>query len=340
VFNNDTLKNLQKKMYWRIWAIPFSYLYFFVIFLRNFFYDLNILKVNRLDGFCISVGNIHVGGSGKTPVVIEIASVLQQKGFCPAVLTRGYGSGIKGFVVVVNAKIIYSNLSKDISLPDEALLQSSYLPKTPIVISPNRYQAAQWFCKMSKSVPTHWILDDGFQHRKIKKDIDIVLIKKSNLSSNYLLPRGLLREPLSSINRANTIVFDDNLKYFSFSKFLYKKSQVVRCSFKTQWPISIVSQNLLQKREMPCTVVCGIANPQDFCTQLKDLGVVISQVFASGDHGVISQDIVNNLSPASVVIITEKDLFRDVDFWLQLKCRVFIAKLLVKFYPNNTNYFM
>ena len=143
----------------QILAIPLSLLYGCLMKLRRQLYLKDFLTSHQLPGVCISIGNLEVGGTGKTPVCIALANELLSKGHRPAILTRGYRSGLNSeeSVVLLNETVLYpSNFSKAF-FADEARLQSHHLPTVAIIIGANRVQAAQKYCQAFEP-PTHWIL--------------------------------------------------------------------------------------------------------------------------------------------------------------------------------------
>lgn len=155
---------------------------------RNRQYDIGRREVIRLDRPVISIGNLSTGGTGKTPVVAYLARLLASEGNKPAVLTRGYKSkpGEKG---------------------DEQLeLESLLGPNVPVVANPNRVAGARAALDARPDL-THFLLDDGFQHRRVHRDLNIVLVSATQgLSGGHVLPRGLLREPPESLRRASVLL--------------------------------------------------------------------------------------------------------------------------------------
>ena len=172
---------LIKKIFW-----IFSKIFKGLLFLRTLFFRLGLKKSYRLSKPVISVGNLTVGGVGKTPMVIYLAEQIKAMGKRPAILTRGYmqqrGSG-----------------------SDEAQMMLHKLKDVPVIVGADRYYEATQF--LMDDTCDIFILDDGFQHRRLQRDLDIVLMDATNPWGNgQLIPRGILREPLTALERADVIV--------------------------------------------------------------------------------------------------------------------------------------
>ena len=174
---------------------PLSAIYSAGITSKNRLYDAGVLKTERLSGPVISVGNLSVGGSGKTPFVILLGKLLQDRGIPFNVLSRGYGRKTRGILEVD------PNGSPE-QFGDEPLLIARCL-SCPVIVGESRYHAGLHAEKQT-GARLH-ILDDGFQHRALARDFDIVLLTPEDLQDR-LLPTGRLREPLSSLKRADAVV--------------------------------------------------------------------------------------------------------------------------------------
>ena len=174
---------------------PLTGLYGAATALRNALYDRRVLSARRLEQPVVSVGNLSVGGSGKTPFVIALGELLQARGIRFDVLSRGYGRKTRGVLVV-------DPDGSAADFGDEPLLIARRLG-VPVVVGESRYDAGR--VGEQRFQPQLHILDDGFQHRSLARDFDIVLMTERDFDDS-LLPSGRLREPLSSLRRADTIV--------------------------------------------------------------------------------------------------------------------------------------
>ena len=182
--------------------LPFSWLYGAAVALRNLVFDIGLARVEKCQVPVISVGNISAGGTGKTPFVVELVSFLQKLGRKPAVLSRGYGRRSKGFQVVSNG---IQRCAEAITAGDEPALFAEKLNGVPVVVDEKRVRGARKAVELFS--PDVIVLDDGFQHRSLFRDCDIVLMTAEELTMPAaLLPAGYRREPLRALKRAHLIV--------------------------------------------------------------------------------------------------------------------------------------
>ena len=179
---------------------PLSMLFGAGVQIRNRLYDRGTLRVNRLRAPVVSIGSLSAGGAGKTPFLIMLGELLKQRGLAFDVLSRGYGRRTRGVALVDP-----NGLPQEFG--DEPLLIARKLG-VPVVVGEDRYAAGR-FAEEKFGVQAH-LLDDGFQHRRLARDYDIVLLTDQDLQDS-LLPIGRLREPLSSLSRATAIVLMDGV---------------------------------------------------------------------------------------------------------------------------------
>ncbi len=322
----------------RILSKALSLLFAFVVYLRSKAYDLGLLAHHTLPGFVYSVGNIAVGGTGKTPVVISIVKLLQRKGSLPVILTRGYGSGLKknDWIVLLNGALAGGN-TKPSQIPDEARLQSVECPGIAVIAGANRFAAAKAYLKTfaKGQEPSHWVLDDGFQHRRIRRDIDIVLLDKTNpIGSGWLLPFGFLREPLSSLKRAthvfltgNGVKSPDIARAISDVKSeiqiteIFTKSETIEIDVTGEIKFSEINRDNI-------FVIAGIARPERFLQDLKSDGIVpAKKLFLPDHHSIDAKKLSESLDGSSAVITTAKDYWRNPEVFASVKIPVFIKKI-------------
>jgi tetraacyldisaccharide 4'-kinase len=268
---------------------PLSALYGAVVRSRNRLYDRGSLTVRRLRGPVVSIGNLTVGGSGKTPFLIALGELLKESGIPFDVLSRGYGRTKKGVALVDS-----EGSPRDFG--DEPLLIARKL-RVPVVVGEDRHAAGQ-FAEQKFGVQLH-LLDDGFQHRCLARDFDIVLITPTD-AKDRLLPVGRLREPVSSLARCDAVVLTNDTS----SEGLPLAGKLVWRAQRGIFP---------PETKEPCFGFCGVARPQAFFDQLRAAGVVLAGTRSFRDHHFYSDSDVSRLlemrkaSSATAFVITEKD---------------------------------
>jgi tetraacyldisaccharide 4'-kinase len=257
--------------------------------IRNTLYDRGIFKVRRLQGSVVSVGNLSVGGSGKTPFVIMLGGLLSTRGIKCDVLSRGYGRRTRGVALVDP-----NNSAEEFG--DEPLLIARSL-NVPVIVGEDRYKAGLF--AESKFGPQIHILDDGFQHRGLARDFDIVLAGPED-SRDRLLPAGRLREPITALRRADAAVLTNGTP-----------PELFPLEGKLIWQVrrGILPDNVPDRP----IVFCGIARPKTFVLQLRDAGITpVSESFYRDHHAYTDQDIQRLLTlrmetGANGFATTEKD---------------------------------
>ena len=270
---------------------PLSSLYGITTAARNNLYDRGILKSHKLSRPVISIGNISVGGSGKTPFVIMLGELLKQRGIAFDVLSRGYGRATQGAIFV-------DPNGTPCDFGDEPLLIARRLG-CPVIVGESRYQAGKLAeAQPAGTSPQFHLLDDGFQHRSLARDFDIVLLTERDLR-DQLLPTGRLREPLSSLHRADAIVLTEEIgpAQLPAVKNIWRARRTLAVPTAPQDAVAF----------------CGIARPHKFIEQLRDIGIQpIAEKFYRDHHQYTSRDVQDLLRlrdqhHAAAFITTEKD---------------------------------
>jgi tetraacyldisaccharide 4'-kinase len=280
---------------------PLTGLYGAATALRNTLFDRGVLASRRLERPVVSVGNLSVGGSGKTPFVIALGELLKARDIRFDVLSRGYGRKTRG-VLVVEAN------GKAADFGDEPLLIARRLG-VPVIVGESRHEAGR--VAEQKFQPQLHILDDGFQHRSLARDFDIVLLTERDFDDR-LLPTGRLREPLSSLQRADVIVLSEGLVSDPNSR----RDAACRVSLGVlpQKPIWRIGRKLVLP-ELPATpvVFCGIARPEQFFAQVRAAGVSPAAEVEFRDHHAYDRNDIERLLAmrrklgAGAFLTTEKD---------------------------------
>lgn len=260
---------------------------------RNQLYDHRQLAIHELRGPVISVGNISVGGSGKTPFVVMLGEMLKQRGISFDILSRGYGRSTKGVRLVDP-----TGLPQDFG--DEPLLMTRRLG-VDVIVGESRYAAG--LEAESRWGPRLHLLDDAFQHRRLARQFDIVLVTPDDLR-DVLLPAGRLREPLSSVRRADAVVFSGHSSAALSTKVLALPANHI-------WRTTR-SLHLDAPPHRP-VAFAAIGRPQNFFTQLRALTVTPAAEIPFRDHRRYTQSDIDRLlrsaksKNADGFITTEKD---------------------------------
>jgi tetraacyldisaccharide 4'-kinase len=247
------------------------------------------MPVRTLGGPVVSIGNLSAGGSGKTPFVMLLGELLKARGIKFDVLSRGYGRKSRGVLLVDPAGLPHQ-------YGDEPLLIARKL-QVPVLVGEDRYEAGL-FAESKFGAQWH-LLDDGFQHRGLARDFDIVLVTPQD-ANDQLLPAGRLRESLNALRRADAVVLASGAAAESFP-----------LEGKTVWR---VKRGIMPQAAPPRPVVfCAIARPQNFLLQLRTANVEpAAQAFYRDHHAYTEKDIRDLLelkahSEAGGFVTTEKD---------------------------------
>lgn len=254
-----------------------SFFYGCVVALKNFFYGSGIFRPKNFGCRVVSVGNITWGGVGKTPFVVSIAQYLSAQNVKIAVLTRGYmKKRLSGF-----------------AQSDEAAMIREILPDAVVGVGANRLWTGR---KILENQPVDvFILDDGFQHRKVARDLDIVLVDATNPFGNgALIPRGILREPLSSLKRADIIILTKSGFDQTAAQELENRIRSINATCATAWAVhtpekvidlfSGCQQSLECLRGRRVISFCGIGDPSSFAQNLRAAGAVVEKNLIFRDH--------------------------------------------------------
>jgi len=308
---------------------PFSPIYSSLMKLREYLYLTGVFRQQSVDVPVISIGNLVLGGTGKTPTVQHLAKLLVEHGYQPAIVCRGYGGKAKEAVnIVSDGKNVF--LTAVLS-GDEPNLHAHSVPGVPVLtgkrrIFPSRYATQQFNCDVI-------ILDDGFQHLSVKRDLDVILFDSTALAGNSrVFPGGPLREPISALNRCHAFLLTgQNLSKQARTR---QFANLLKQKFPER-PVFLSSVNTARLLEQNGKVshnggtkklfgFCGIANPLRFERSLLNLGVQLVGFQTLKDHSAYSQPLVAHLCDraaergAQALVTTEKDFIKLRDLKLSL----------------------
>ena len=316
---------------------PLSLVYGIIIWIRNKLYDLGWIASFSFDIPIISVGNITTGGSGKTPLVMYLADLLQKNGKNPGIVSRGYGRKSQGMVTIHDGKELITDVENS---GDEPYLMASALKTVPVVVCEDRHEGIRQLIK-NNSVDGI-IMDDGFQHRKVKRDLDIVTISANDTKYDYrLLPWGKLREPLQNIKRADAVITTKTNNFMPPN--LHTEIQSIykgNLFFSTIVPIIMKYDSSGYHKSLPPSdplfAFCGIGEPDSFIKSLTQLKLKLGGKRIFRDHQEYTDAVVKELSAqikssnCKAVITTEKDLVKLPDNFLE-EFEIFIVKIEMEF---------
>ncbi len=300
-----------------------AFLYRKIIELRNALYDKGVLDTHDLGARTISIGNITAGGTGKTPLVAYVANILAARGETVCILTRGYGrKDARNRVLVSNGEQILAE--PDVAGDEPVELAKRLLGKAVVIADADRVAAAEW--ALRKFGVTAFILDDAFQHRKAKRDVDIVCIDATDpFGAGKVLPAGRLREPLQNIARSDVIVITranlvenvENLKSEVLdlspgSRIFVSENKIIRLTELENFHAmrqEIKNGEILRK----AFGFCGIGNPDNFFDQLRQENIEVVSTCVFRDHHVYTEPDVAKIerlaaeSKAEILLTTAKD---------------------------------
>ena len=312
-----------------------SFFYGMAVKIRVCSYKSGIFKTNRLPCTVVSIGNITVGGTGKTPMTVYTAELINRIGYKVVVISRGYkGTAEKNGGIVSNGKTIFMD-SK--TAGDEPLMIAQKLKGIPVIIGKNRFAAGNIAVKEFN--PDVIVLDDAFQHLSLMRDINLLLLDSRHpFGNNYLMPRGILREPVSSVLRGDAVIFtrvpskkaniEQDYGIFDKSIFFSSHHSMFVCRIvKGNSPLSMGNHEKNEKHSINIIsgknifVFSGIADNNTFLNSIKKLNCQIKGFLMFNDHHQYSSDDLNTILQsalkveADIIITTHKDYIKIADMF-------------------------
>lgn len=281
---------------------PFSWLAHLLVAVKSYLYRKKLKAAYRAPCPVIIVGNIYVGGTGKTPLVIALVQALRKKGFTPGVISRGYGVNIGP-----EARTAFGADASASQMGDEPSLIAKY---APISVHPQRQRAIE---KLLASWPAIDIIisDDGLQHLKLQRDIEIVVQDNRRTGNGKLLPAGPLREPASRLKQVDFII--TNLKSTSLHNFQAEFAHEIAMSLE---PVSVthlvtgqtitIQEFIKEHKDQPMAALAGIGQPNRFFATLAQLQLTISQAIHFPDHYAYTANDFKAIN-AEIILMTSKD---------------------------------
>lgn len=298
-----------------------AFAYGLLVRFRCLLYETGVLRKKTLPITVISVGNLTLGGTGKTPAVLNVASLLRKHGRMPAVISRGYGRKNEAALVTVSDGV--GVLVDAETGGDEPVLIGSKLKGLPVVAGSDRFLAGQF--ALQHFHPDTIILDDGFQHLRLNRNINVVLVDGTNPFGNgKLFPAGILREPLTSLLRADIVLItrSEQTKDLESLKARLRQFTNARILTSNHVPVDLIDsvsgeiKPLSSLRRTDVFVFSGIAHPASFSALLRSLGAEVKAEAVFPDHYAYTRsDLASIYQQAadkrvSMIITTEKDAVR------------------------------
>jgi tetraacyldisaccharide 4'-kinase len=325
--------------------MPLSGLYSVAVRARRRLYSYGILRVHHLPAPVISVGNITLGGTGKTPLVEFIARQLAGMGRHVCILTRGYGR------VSPNDQVLVSDENEVMSDPqhagDEAFLLAERLKgKAAVISNIDRVAAANWAIEKLKS--DAFVLDDGFQNLRIARDLNIVTIDAMNPWGNHrLLPAGILREPRAALSRADCVVITHATERDQVERLRHEIGGPAKGAllFQSRMGLSGIrgltksknnAEPLTKAGSLPVAAFCGVGNPESFFSLLRDNGYQLRHTQIFRDHYGYQQVDLDRITREAIahgaraLLTTAKDEVKLRSFHCDLPCYVADAQIEIE----------
>lgn len=302
-------------------AAPTGWVYGAAMSLRWSLYETGGLTSELPSSPVISVGNLTLGGTGKSPTVAWVVSRLLEDGGKPAVVSRGYGGSLKDVTVVSDGS---GSVLESPAAADEAVMLAQMFPSVPVVTGGNRLKAAQ---RASDELGAQIIVvDDGFQHLALCRDFDLVLLRGDRPFGNgRVFPAGALREPRAALRRAHAILLTGEVDPDARRSVerVVPQAEFFAGSLKPTVLLNSLGKEVGNYQELKgvgAVAVSGIGNPEEFERMLLDLGVRVLSHHVYPDHAQYSPEVMKQLfssrrnSGADFIITTEKDLVKMADY--------------------------
>ncbi|WP_303721231.1 tetraacyldisaccharide 4'-kinase [Malonomonas rubra] len=300
--------------------LPFSLLYGVAGLVRGWCYDIGVFSSYRAPVPVVSVGNLAAGGTGKTPVVDWLIKEFIQQGKKPAVVSRGYGGSFVGSVGVVSEG--YGLLLDATEAGDEPCLLAQRNPGAVVLIARKRADGVRF--AIEKYAADVVILDDGFQHRAVRRDLDLVLLDaKRPVANGCPLPAGLLREFPAALKRADLLLLTraERQSDFDFGRPVYCSRHQLA---DTAVALTGETIKFTQLKNMRLCAFAGIANPEGFFAGLRASGLTVERQLSLGDHCQFDSQMLQQIRAASsgcdALITTEKDAVKLRGDFFDLPC--------------------
>ncbi len=296
--------------------LPLLWLFRFAVFAKNFCYDCGFFKSKRLPAFVISIGNLSVGGTGKTPATIFLAAALRDQGWRVAIVSRGYRREGTASVVVSDGQRI---LADAVTAGDEPLFMAQACDGVPVVVARDKTTAAM--AAVEKFAPDIILVDDGFQHRRLQRDIDIVMVDaRLPMSNLWSFPAWPMREPAAALRRTDFVILNasgnDGEQIMKQCR-RYTTAKIFSGALRgLGWRELTNASKILPVefvKDQPVLLVSGIAHPERFRESAEKFGArVVDEMIFADHHRYLKNDLraieaTRKVSGARYILTTSKD---------------------------------
>lgn len=295
---------------WHVLLLPLSWLFFVLSSVRKFLFQVNLLKSHSLPVPVIVVGNITVGGTGKTPLVIWLAEQLKLAGYKPGIISRGYGGSSR------QTKEVFAD-SPPVEVGDEPVLLAART-HCPVYVNANRVEAGKALLAAHPECDVI-ISDDGLQHYRLKRDVEIVVVDGAKgFGNGMLLPAGPLRERISRLTDVDAIVTNGQSQKTLPVGITSLEMQLKSGNFYNLGnPGKICNEQYFTGQDV--LAIAGIGNPTRFFQQLQNLGIHFKSKAYPDHHAFSASDFASENS--DIILMTEKDAvkcraFAQPNFWV------------------------
>lgn len=309
-------KGIGGKLVW-LCLLPFSWIYRFIIQVRNWLYGRGWLHVRSVDRPVISVGNLTVGGTGKTPACVWLAQELVKQGLQVVILSRGYKRR-ESQPVILDLKTVASsapNSTIDVAVAGDEPYMMARMYGLTVAVGKDRYASAEE--ALRRHGADVFILDDGFQHRRLKRDVDVLLL--GHHSAGWMLPCGPFREPKGAVRRADFVLVTDAQE--QWNSFLGRNARPP-CYSGSLKAETLITYQSNQWQERPLSMlyrsrilaVSAIGNPAGFYGTIREWEGEVVDTLEYPDHHEYTardwQDINRRGHQVDLILTTEKDLVK------------------------------
>jgi len=328
----------------RILLYPFSFLFGLVVRVRNYLFNKNFFKEEKIDAKILSVGNLTTGGSGKTPLVIYLINLLKESGRKVGVLSRGYGRRTRGYFLVSDGEKIFGSVSDS----GDEMLQTVMECNVPAAVSENRVEGAKRL--ISDSHIDAIVLDDAYQHRWIARDLNLLLfdqrfLNKKSIIEKSLLPSGNLREKFENLNRADLIIvnrkFSNEIIIPQWFLNLSRDKKIFTSYYRALKFVDVKSKQSYEIDDFigqKSLVISGIARPYSLLKVLESKKIDIKNKNIFKDHKEYTLKEVEMIrknfysTNSHSVLTTQKDAVKLQNFSIELDdIEIFYLKIELAF---------